>query len=366
MTPIIHRIVLGLLLLVGLTTAPAAAADDCGSRVEPNQVPDILQLQKMGLYDTAVQERYILYVPLTIHIVRLDNGNGGIGQADVDATIVAANGYWSGSGMQFFQSGPTLYINSTNFYYNINTQAEIHALRNTASVGNTVNCYFTDTLMSEEGGLCGQATFTTTGGSQGVAMANSCTAPEYPTTFGHELGHFFDLFHTHETSMGQECPNGSNCASAGDLVCDTVADPTLETDSGDPDYNVDTSDCVYFGTTMACGQAFNPDTTNLMSYGTTCRTHFTYGQESRALATLVNLRSNLVNPPQLNVTWVDFGYGGASNGSFNQPYNNLATAVAAVSVGGRIVMKTSSAYQTLTISKACILDSFRGTATVGQ
>lgn len=349
-----------------LTASSASALDKCGTRIEPNQVPDIQQLQQMGLYDTAAQERYILYVPLTIHMVRLDNGSGGITQADVDATIAAANGYWSGTGMQFFQSGGTIFIDSTDYYYGIDSQAEIDALRGTSAVPNTVNCYFTDTVNDGSGGLCGQATFTTTGGSQGVIISNNCTAPEYPTTFGHELGHFFDLFHTHETVMGQECPNGSNCASAGDLVCDTTADPGLETDPEDPDYNVDTSDCIYFGTTMACGQAFNPDTTNLMGYGTYCRTHITYGQENRALATLVNLRSNLVNPPQLNVTWVDFYHGGAQNGSFNQPYNSLAAAVSAVAVGGRIVIKTSSANQALTINKALTLDSFRGVGTVGQ
>jgi hypothetical protein len=80
----------------------------------------------------------------------------------------------------------------------------------------------------------------------------------------------------------------------------------------------------------------------------------------------VNLRPNLISPPGLNVTWVDFNYGGAANGSFNQPYNSLAAAVGAVVTGGRIVIKASSAYQPLTINKALTIDAFRGTGTVGQ
>ncbi len=345
-------------LLAMIVTASPAAAEECGTRIEPNQAPDIQQLQAMGLYDTAEQQRYILYAPLTIHIVRQSDGTGGTTQANIDATIDDANAHWLGSGIQFFQSGATRFIDSDAFYFNIDTAAEIHALRNTDSIGNTVNCYFTQNLADETGALCGNGTFTTTAGSQGVAMANGCTnAGSNTTTFAHELGHFFDLFHTHETAMGAECPNGSNCSTAGDLLCDTAADPDL---------TGNLNGCTYNGTAMRCGQAFNPDPTNLMSYGGACRNHFTYGQHSRALGTLVNLRSNLVNPPQLNVTWVDFGYGGTQNGSFNQPYNNLAAAVTAVTTGGRIVVKNSSAYQTLTINKALTLDSFRGIATIGQ
>ena len=59
-------------------------------------------------------------------------------------------------------------------------------------------------------------------------IKNDCTAAGgNDTTLSHELGHYFDLYHTHETSFGTECPSGSNCQSAGDMVCDTPADPNL-------------------------------------------------------------------------------------------------------------------------------------------
>ncbi|QDV88963.1 Pregnancy-associated plasma protein-A [Phycisphaerae bacterium RAS2] len=356
----------GLTILSMLQAGQALAADECGTRVSREQARDVSALEALGVYRSGPAAEYILNVPVSIHIVHLDNGNGGISQADVDATMAFANSTWIGAGMQFFQAGATIHINNTNFYTGIDSQAEIDALRGTSSVPNTVNVYFTQNLSDGTNSLCGQATFTTSPGNQGIVVANDCTAPEYPSTFTHEMGHFFDLLHTHETVFGLECPNGSNCSTAGDLVCDTAADPTLETDSDEPTYNVDPSTCTYFGTSMRCGQTFNPDPTNLMSYAGSCRSHFTYGQNSRALGTLVNLRSNLVNPPQLNVTWVDFAYGGGSNGSFNQPYNSLAAAVAAVAPGGRIVIKAGSTNQTLTINKALTLDSFRGSATVGQ
>jgi len=59
-------------------------------------------------------------------------------------------------------------------------------------------------------------------------MHNDCTAVWWNhTTFPHEVGHYFDLFHTHETAYGRECVDGSNCTTAGDRLCDTPADPGL-------------------------------------------------------------------------------------------------------------------------------------------
>lgn len=43
----------------------------------------------------------------------------------------------------------------------------------------------------------------------------------------HEIGHYFGLLHTFETvtSLTREKVDGSNCANAGDKICDTPADP---------------------------------------------------------------------------------------------------------------------------------------------
>jgi hypothetical protein len=42
--------------------------------------------------------------------------------------------------------------------------------------------------------------------------------------FPHEMGHFFGLYHTFEVSLGVEFVNEKNCATTGDLLCDTPAD----------------------------------------------------------------------------------------------------------------------------------------------
>ena len=48
-------------------------------------------------------------------------------------------------------------------------------------------------------GLCGEASFTATA-VQGVLMDIDCAgSAANPSTFAHEIGHYFDLYHTHET-----------------------------------------------------------------------------------------------------------------------------------------------------------------------
>lgn len=84
----------------------------------------------------------------------------------------------------------------------------------------------------------------------------------------HEMGHVLSLAHTHEGG-GSELVDGSNCATAGDQVCDTPADP-----------GGGFTGCTYTGTAVdANGDPYNPLTNNMMSYmASSCRTSFTPGQ----------------------------------------------------------------------------------------
>jgi len=89
------------------------------------------------------------------------------------------------------------------------------------------------------------------------------------STLTHELGHSFSLLHTHSSSNGEELVNGSNCSSAGDLLCDTPADPKLSSSTV-------SSNCEYIGTELDNQQnAYSPDPKNFMSYSRKeCRTLF--------------------------------------------------------------------------------------------
>ncbi len=250
------------------------------------------QFVRAGAYQLAeaAAGKEAFQVPVTFHVVRLSNGTAGLSETRVAQALADANAAYAGSGIQFCQAGATIYIDSDAFFFDIDTQAEINQLKSTDPVPQTVNVYCTEFLSNEGGGLCGQSSFTFSG-LQGIVQRNSCTGTSSnPSTFPHELGHYFDLFHTHETSFGVECTSGSNCSFAGDQICDTPADPNL---SGQVN-----SSCLYIGN--AAGPCvgdppYNPDPANYMSYSLkVCRDMLTPQQQNKAYATLVNLRPDLI------------------------------------------------------------------------
>ncbi|MCI0392468.1 MAG: M43 family zinc metalloprotease [Acidobacteria bacterium] len=262
------------------------------------QALEILEIQ----VDPPTNAPY--HLPLTIHIVRRSDGTGGLSLDDLWAAMNDLNHFWRPVGIQFFIYGNIDYINNDTHFNVPNVRANQDALRRVNPVANTINVYFTDLA-----GLNGQASFTTDA-FQGVLMdigaASVASSPGAAnvSTFAHEIGHYFDLYHTHETwpdNMGNptlvECPRGNNCGSTGDLVCDTPADPGLQASGA---FRVD-NNCAYDNTAMTPGgcdnTAYNPPTRNLMSYSRAgCRTEFTPEQIRRVLRVLrdTNNRRNLI------------------------------------------------------------------------
>jgi len=345
-------IVLSILVLA----TSGAHAEECGTRLTPEIAAALLAQERAGAYELrGARTEFVLQVPVTFHIVRRADGTGGISTTDVGTTLDAANNLWAATGIHFFQPGVFHYSNDDSLYAGVDTDAEFDALWSTDAVANTINVYFCGVLP----GLCGRASFTTMP-AQGVAVANGCTTQGGNTvTFAHELGHYFDLYHTHETMFGVECPDESNCSTAGDKVCDTPADPNVS----QKDF---LSGCTYVGNAMACGQTYSPDPTNLMSYGGACRDHFTQAQRDRTLATLFNVRSSLIQAPGLGVTWVDFNSPGfIQTGSYMFPFKTISGAESATNAGGTVVIKTGSNAAPNMFTKALHWDSFRGVAQIG-
>ncbi len=64
--------------------------------------------------------------------------------------------------------------------------------------------------------------------------------------------------------------------------------------------------------------------------------------------------------------WVQFGFGGVQLGTQVNPYGTLAQAVNAVAPGESILIKPGLSHETMTISKAMTINTWNGTATIGQ
>lgn len=125
---------------------------------------------------------------------------------------------------------------------------------------NRINVYFVKGL----GSASGFADF------EGITNMDSLgIVIQEPGAIIRYMGRFFGLYPTSEG--GDELVDGSNCATAGDFICDTPADP------GEND---EVEDCIFTGTMKDVnGQYYTPDVGNVMSgYDGDCTCGFTAGQ----------------------------------------------------------------------------------------
>ncbi len=306
---------------------------ECGTVVTNAQKRVELERAARGYDFLAPQLNRPYQIPLTIHIVRQTDGTGGFTLANLEVAMQDLNRLWLPIGIQFYRRGEVDYINDDLLYNLPDQDFWRDVLRQTNPVANTANVWFTNLA-----GLCGEGSFTSNS-LQGILMDNGCAGnATNPSTFAHEVGHYFDLYHTHETAFGVECPSGSNCSTTGDLFCDTPADPDI-------DNNV-TAECAWTGSAalpMGCAMAaYNPPTRNIMSYSSkTCRTLFTGNQNSKALNVLTTA-ANRVNLINTLTRYVAADGGINANCTFQTPCRTLARAVQVANAGDTIFILSGS------------------------
>jgi hypothetical protein len=192
--------------------------------------------------------------------------------------------------IQFYECD-ALNLVADDVLFNFNGTTE-ETLLTSIETPNVLNVYFFNTVTVNGNPLCGYSYLPPS--ADRVIISKNCNLDE--RILLHEIGHYFSLYHTHGKSnsvLTDELVNGSNCATAGDDVCDTPAEPNLN------GYIVN---CTYIGgPSDANGQQFQPDPTNLMSYAPIdCRTQFTTGQLDRMAYSVLNDRAYLVGCPHPN------------------------------------------------------------------
>lgn len=278
------------LLLSGVALGQSRPFIECATPPLTPAQRAILRAQPPGGGGGQHRIAALTYVPITLHVVRATNGTGGTAPADIYRALVYANQRFAAMGVQFYVCGQIDYVNSTTLLnYDF---SEENTLCDPRDVAGTFNMYFVDGITVSGSTACGYAYLALPGFSVVRRLLIGCTTLR---TVTHELGHTFGLFHTFESNTSPdpadvERVDGSNCTTAGDLVCDTPADPYGR--SGASTSGV----CTYTGSvTDPAGDTYAPQLDNLMSYWR-CRGRLavTPGQEARAADTYQQLHAGNV------------------------------------------------------------------------
>ena len=244
-------------------------------------------------------------IPIKVHIVTNNDGSGGIDISDVISELNEVNTYFENSFVEFYVCDEVNYINSSSLYdFDSDTQQDLLFSNHQENI---LNVYFVNDISFGSGGACGYTYLpgNTNQYYDAVVMDNDCTTSQSGTTLTHEMGHHLNLIHTHGPQNGtltDELVSGTNCSVAGDLLCDTPADPQLGYS------NVNDVNCLYSEsgppTTDAQGNLFDPDTSNIMSYAPQECTNTITDQQYARMYAGYHAFKNYYACPSLNVSFI--------------------------------------------------------------
>lgn len=228
-----------LTLLIGIISINKLNAQQCGTPANGENQEFIPSRDGSASDD-------VICLNVFFNIVRQSNGTGGFNSSNIDLIVENLNEYYNPFDIYINKQGIDFIDNST--YYDL-TDNEFNGLIGINNSSNSINFY-----------LVNSAEYA--GRAEAILSKNLVVYNSYALspTSAHELGHCLNLWHTHHglgcNDLGgcAEAINGSNSSSCGDFVTDTPADPCV---SGQVNSN-----CQYTG-----GGGYNPDPTNIMSYG---------------------------------------------------------------------------------------------------
>lgn len=233
----------------------------------------------------------LFYVPIKIHIVGDDNGNGYYRIKFLLNTLCNINSQFEQVGFHFYVLGDIDYIDNSALFNHTSFSAG-NIVRQNYDLG-ALNMYFVE----NPAGACGY--FTGNGNFPFIAVRNSCAGINN-STIAHEIGHYFSLPHpfsglentplTNPATSSTERVDGSNCRQAGDRFCDTPAD-----------YMSERWNCPYSRIkTDFNGDLYSPDGSLFMSYSNdACQNRFSIEQIDAMNARIVSSARNfLLNHPK--------------------------------------------------------------------
>ena len=248
-------------------------------RVYPQESCGTLEPNSPSIYSTTTQKSSFsgICVDVQFYIIRNNNGTSAFIEPSTNDMLDELNQGFNEHYIFFNNIGTNTITNSS--FVDINYDTQFSSLRSAGTNSAAINVYIVDSITNNDGGsIAGVALL----GNKFLIINDTSSIT---STLIHEMGHVFDLYHTHSTAFGIENILRTNCTVAGDLLCDTYADPNL---SGKVDiscnFNPDPGE-----------ESYNPLIDNYMSYSRReCRDDFTDDQVTR-MRVAIQQNGNLSN-----------------------------------------------------------------------
>lgn len=255
----------------------------CGT-VIPHDYLDSQKRAMPGYFGCEQINRVNRKLSILFQVVKDSLGTTGVSDSNLQNGVDRLNEVWAPTGISFeFCERRDLDNHQFNQYVEIDHAVDMRAMYYEPKI---INVFISASInLIDHGDVGGYASMP--GGSDIIHVTKTSMSGGYGVLV-HEMGHFLGLMHTFETGTGLELVDGSNCATTGDLVCDTEANPTDDSDDFDSD------DCNYIGNpaTDAMGNFYVPPAQNYMSYSP-CKCEFTKQQYNRMVEQYLQLRNYL-------------------------------------------------------------------------
>lgn len=210
------------------------------AQTDPNLLPcatppenawaDWYHANKHRLAQSRHEDTTWLYVPVTLHLIANDEGNGQYGFGAALADLCQLNYQFEPARIRFYLHPDDFLRTYNNTVWYSHNFSEASEMIDKTRLPNRCNVY----VVSGASSNCGYSW------RDVVVMAKSCSGPK-TTTWAHEIGHHLSLPHTFRgwegkkadankrapetvNSVPVEKVDNSNCATAGDRFCDTAPD----------------------------------------------------------------------------------------------------------------------------------------------
>ena len=259
-------------------------------------------------YANQAAERTVQYVPVALHAVRNTDGSDGISEAQLLDMMCILNDKYQDQEIQFYLTNPPInYINNTGIN---NVPNNFTSELRSARIPNAINVFVTNNINDQLGAAGYYQSPAGWSGNDFIVVARNFVYAQ--NVFPHEIGHFFSLLHPFhgwennpwsESAWGNpvganapsdpsifvspivnEFQNGSNCATAGDRICDTPPDYLFAlhpNQGGCAEWSIPVQD--------PNNTVVNPQENNVMSYFGNCGSHdFTADQKEAIRVDLMN------------------------------------------------------------------------------